>query len=80
MAYNVSVVHDVPEPGEARRRHVRALPIRYPFTACAASARQRALREMTCYLKFELTVAKQSRRVTATWPPSPSIQGFARAP
>jgi len=23
MAPNVSVVHDVPEPGEARRRHVR---------------------------------------------------------
>jgi hypothetical protein len=42
LAANVSVVHDVPEPGEARRRHVRAFPARYPFTACAARPRARA--------------------------------------
>jgi hypothetical protein len=31
MAANVSVVHDVPEPGEARRRHVRAFFMIYIF-------------------------------------------------
>jgi hypothetical protein len=39
ISANVSIVHDVPEPGEARRRHVRAFPGRYPFTVCAARPR-----------------------------------------
>ena len=71
LSDNVSVVHDVPEPGKARRRHVRALPTSTPFTACAASARQRALREITCYLQYHEPKVAQCPALAsapAPWP------------
>jgi hypothetical protein len=48
MSPNVSAVHEVPEPGEARRRDFRALhddTLSQPARQAAQSA---ALREMAC--------------------------------
>jgi hypothetical protein len=39
MAANVSAVHDVPEPGEARRRHVRRASLRNCMEVPAVASR-----------------------------------------
>jgi hypothetical protein len=55
ISANVPVVHDVPEPGVARRRHVRAFPyLRLSWPARQGRAKARPLREITCYLKLRV--------------------------
>jgi len=50
MSLIVSVVHDAPKPGEARRRHVRRLSMaKLHGTNCGAKPRDSAaLRAITC--------------------------------